>query len=190
MRVGLFFGSFNPIHVGHLIIAETVLDLAHLHQVWLVVTPHNPHKDKQSLANDYQRLDLVARATEDNPRLFPCDVEFGMPQPNYTIDTLTELMRRHPGHEFCLLMGEDNLASLPRWKRWEALVAHYDIYVYPRLGQEPATLQGHRIHRVAAPVLELSATEVRRRIQQGLSVRYMLTEPVLDEVERAGMYRL
>jgi nicotinate-nucleotide adenylyltransferase len=192
MRVGLFFGSFNPVHVGHLIIAETVVGLAGLHEVWLVVSPHNPFKEKSTLANDYDRLHLVHLATHDNPRVRPCDVEFQLPKPSYTIDTLTELAKRYPTYEFCLLMGEDNLAGVPRWKKGDVLLQHYELVVYPRLGSAPPeanALNGTRIRRVAAPVLELSATEIRRRIQAGESVRYMLTDAVREHIEASGMYR-
>jgi nicotinate-nucleotide adenylyltransferase len=189
MRIGLFFGSFNPVHLGHLIIAETTVGLAELDHVWLVVSPHNPFKEKATLANDYDRLHLVHLATHDNPTVRPCDVEFGLPKPSYTIDTLTELTKRHPTYEFSLLMGEDNLAGLPRWKKADVLLQHYEIIVYPRLHSEPATVPGARIRRVEAPVMEISATDIRRRIKAGHSVRYLLTDTVREYIEASGLYR-
>jgi nicotinate-nucleotide adenylyltransferase len=143
MKIGLFFGSFNPIHVGHLIIANYMATQTDLEKVWLVVSPHNPLKPKKTLARDHDRLHLVRLGIGDNPRLEASNVEFGLPKPSYTIDTLTFLREKYPQHEFSLIMGGDNIATLHLWKNYEQILAHYDIYVYQRPGSEPGALGAH-----------------------------------------------
>lgn len=161
MKVGLYFGTFNPVHTGHLIIANHMAENSDLDQVWLVVTPHNPHKKKSTLLDDHHRLQMVFLATEDYPKLKPSDIEFKLPQPNYTVHTLAHLQEKFPSHEFSLLMGEDNLNSLHKWKNYEVILKNHDIYVYPRLNTEtidPDIAASARIRRVDAPVIELSST--------------------------------
>ena len=133
MKIGLYFGTFNPIHVGHLIIANHMAEHSDLDQIWLVVTPHNPHKQKSTLLDDYQRLQLVHLATDDYPKIKPSDIEFKLSQPNYTVNTLAHLKDHFPQHEFSLIMGEDNLNSLHKWKNYEYILENHDIYVYPRV---------------------------------------------------------
>lgn len=190
MTVGLYFGSFNPIHVGHLILAESVRSRAKLDRVWFVVSPQNPFKDKASLAPATDRLAMVERAIEGNPGLDATNIEFSLPQPSYTIATLRALTAQHPGYRFCLLLGADSLASLPKWKEAEAILSGYELYVYPRLGTEvpPELLARPNVHWVAAPVLELSATSIRARLALGESVRYEVTQPVLDYIHYYGLY--
>ena len=133
MKIGLYFGTFNPIHIGHLIIANHMAEHSDLKQVWMVVTPHNPLKKKETLLKDSIRLELVHLATEEYPKIKPSDIEFKLPQPNYTVNTLAYLTEKYPKNEFSLIMGEDNLKSFHKWKNYEVILQNHDIYVYPRL---------------------------------------------------------
>jgi nicotinate-nucleotide adenylyltransferase len=192
MRIGLFFGSFNPIHIGHLIIANHSVAYTDLQQVWLVVSPHNPHKAKSTLARDYDRLHLVRLAIEDNQALRACDIEFGLPQPSYTIDTLAYLTEKYPQHEFSLIMGGDNLAGLDKWKNYEQILARYSIYVYTRPSVEMATpLTDHpNVHILDnVPLMNISATFVREAIKKGRSIQYIVPECVSDYIAAAGLYK-
>ncbi|MCB9080797.1 MAG: nicotinate-nucleotide adenylyltransferase [Lewinellaceae bacterium] len=190
-KIGLFFGSFNPVHVGHLIIANYMATRTDLREVWLVVSPHNPLKAKNTLAGDYDRLHLVQEAVAENPRLRASDIEFGLPRPSYTIDTLTYLKERYPEREFVLLMGGDTLPTLPKWKNYEVLLRDYEIYVYARPGIDPGPWKDQPRVRWfdEVPLLDISATYIRACIRQGESVRYMVTEPVLAYIEQSGLYR-
>lgn len=203
MQIGLFFGSFNPIHVGHLIVAEAVVASGKADQVWFVVSPHNPHKKKAKLAHEHDRLEMVRVATADNSNFRVSDVEFRMPQPNYTIYTLNKLAQKHPQHNFQLIIGEDNLLSFPRWQSYKEIIAHYGLLVYPRPGlpvlqaeavKENAPLteakqqaaaaaerlkQHSNCHILQAPLLDISATYIRKAIAGGKSIRYL----VVPEVE-------
>jgi nicotinate-nucleotide adenylyltransferase len=181
MRIGLYFGTFNPIHTGHLIIANHVAENSSLDQIWLVVTPHNPLKKKSTLLDDHHRLQMVFLATEDYPKLKPSDVEFRLPQPNYTVNTLTHLQEKFPMHEFSLIMGEDNLNSLHKWKNYQVLLQNHDIFVYPRINAEVITADianAARIHRVDAPIVEISSTFIRNSVKEGKSIRPLLPEKV------------
>jgi nicotinate-nucleotide adenylyltransferase len=192
MKVGLYFGTFNPMHIGHLIIANHIAENSDLDQVWLVVTPHNPHKKKSTLLDDHHRLQMVFLATEDYPKLKPSDIEFKLPQPNYTVHTLAHLQEKFPTHEFSLLMGEDNLNSLHKWKNYEVILQNHDIYVYPRLSTEtidPDIASSARIHRVDAPVIELSSTFIREGIKKGKNVQPMLPHKVWQYVEHNLFYK-
>jgi nicotinate-nucleotide adenylyltransferase len=190
MKVGLFFGSFNPIHTGHLIIAEHLAGQPELDQVWLVVSPHNPLKDRKSLAKDNDRLYLANQAIEDNPKLRVSDIEMKMPQPSYTIDTLTHLKEKYPKHKFSIIIGGDNLASLTKWKNYELLLANYTIYVYARPGYELGDLATHpNVRIVEAPMLSISATWIRDRIANGQSIKYLVHDDVIKEIERSGLYK-
>lgn len=188
-KTGLFFGSFNPIHIGHLILAEYFATQTELDEVWLVVTPQNPLKKKDSLLDQYLRLDLVNRAILDNPRLRASDIEFQLPKPSYTIHTLVYLEEKYPDRQFSLIMGEDNLVSLPRWKNYEELLHRFDLWVYPRVGQSPTALAGHpRVHLVQAPVIEISSTQIRENLRNGRSVRYLLPEQIHNFVIKEQLY--
>jgi nicotinate-nucleotide adenylyltransferase len=185
MKVGLYFGTFNPIHVGHLIIANHMAEYSGLDQVWLVVTPHNPLKKKSTLLEDHHRLQMVFLAVEDYPKLKPSDIEFRLPQPSYTVNTLAYLQEKFPTHEFSLIMGEDNLNSLHKWKNYEVILQNHDIYVYPRINTEtvdPQIAANARIHRVDAPVIEISSTFIRNSIKEGKNVRPLLPGKVWDYV--------
>ena len=191
-RIGLFFGTFNPIHVGHLTIANHMAEYSDLDQVWFVVTPHSPFKTKNSLLEDHQRLEMVYLATKDYMKLKPCDIEFKLPQPNYTINTLTYLLEKYPDHEFALIMGEDNLKGFHKWKNYERILQHHDIYVYPRLGKGKVDTkfdERDRIKRIDAPIMELSSTFIRNAIEEGKLVRPMLAEPVWQYLDEMNFYR-
>ena len=193
MKVGLYFGTFNPIHAGHLIIANHMAEYTGLDQVWLVVTPHNPHKKKSTLLDDHHRLQMVFLATEDYPKLKPSDIEFRLPQPNYTVHTLAHLQEKFPLHGFSLLMGEDNLNSLHKWKNYEVILQNHDIYVYPRINNpdeiHPDVATNARIHRVDAPVIEISSTFIRNSVKEGKNIRPLLPAKVWDYVEHNLFYR-
>lgn len=189
-KTGLFFGSFNPIHIGHLILAEYFATQTELDEVWLVVTPQNPLKKKDSLLDQYLRLDLVNRAIANNPRLRASDIEFQLPKPSYTIHTLIQLEEKYPDRSFSLIMGEDNLVSLPRWKNYEELMRRFEIWVYPRVGQTQTDLAGHHnIHLVQAPVIEISSTQIRENLRIGKSVRYLLPEQIHDYIVKEQLYQ-
>lgn len=188
-RIGLMFGSFNPIHVGHLIVADTVLVKAELDEVWLVVSPQSPFKTKQSLLNEHSRLLLAQLATEDDPHIRPSDVEFRLPRPSYTVDTLAHLSAQYPQHDFALILGQDNLTHFHKWKNHEEILAHYRLLVYPRPGAQPISLQNPSIQLVNAPVMEISASEIRRRIAETGQARYFLPKAVHEEIQKAGWYR-
>ena len=169
MKIGLYFGTFNPIHIGHLIIANHMAEYSDLDQIWMVVTPHNPLKKKSTLLDDYHRLQMVHLATEDFPKIKPSDIEFKLLQPNYTVNTLAHLQEKHPNYEFSLIMGEDNLKSFHKWKNYEVILAHHEIYVYPRLSSEEdlLKLKNHpKIYFVVAPIVEISSTFIRDNIKK------------------------
>jgi len=192
MKIGLFFGTFNPIHVGHLTIANHLVEFTDLDQVWFVVTPHSPFKKKNSLLDDHQRLEMVYRAVKDYPKLRQSDIEFNLPQPNYTINTLTHLEEKYPEHSFALIMGEDNLKSFHKWKNYQVILELHDIYVYPRMsgGQMETEFEDHpKIHHVDAPIMELSSTFIRKSIKEGKNVRPMLPENVWEYLDEMNFYK-
>lgn len=192
MKIGLYFGTFNPIHVGHMIIANHMAEHSDLEQIWMVVTPHNPHKQKNTLLDDYQRLHLVRLATEEYPKIKPSDIEFKLPQPNYTVNTLAHLMEKYPQHEFSLIMGEDNLKSLHKWKNYEYILQHHDIYIYPRVSEEAEnpTLKSHpKVHWIDAPIVEISSTFIRDCIKNKKNIRPLLPLPVWEYVDHNNFYR-
>ncbi|WP_257659225.1 nicotinate (nicotinamide) nucleotide adenylyltransferase [Parapedobacter lycopersici] len=187
--VGLFFGSFNPIHTGHLIIATYMAHYTDLDEVWLVVSPHNPLKRKDTLINMYDRLEMVNLALEQAEKIKSSTVEFSLPQPSYTIDTLTHLNEKHPEKTFVLIMGSDNLASIKKWKNYEVLLRDYRIYVYPRPGFSIAEWEGHPAIRITdTPLMEFSSTFIRNAVKAGKSVRYFVPDGVLRFIENKGLY--
>ncbi|AYA38421.1 nicotinate-nucleotide adenylyltransferase [Hymenobacter oligotrophus] len=187
-RVGLLFGSFNPIHTGHLILANYMATQTDLDAVWLVVSPQSPFKVGEELLPEQERLALVNLAIASNPQLQASDVEFGMQRPSYTIDTLDELRARHPDTQFVLLMGGDNLPGLPRWKAAERLLAEVDIYVYPRPGADLPTELPANVRVVQAPLLDISATFIRSTVRAGKSIRYLVPDAVLQRIAEAGYW--
>jgi len=191
MKIGLYFGTFNPIHVGHLIIANHLAEFTNLEQIWLVVTPHNPHKAKNTLLDDYKRLEMVFLSTENYPKLKPSDIEFKLPQPNYTVNTLAYLQEKFPQHEFSLIMGEDNLNSLHKWKNYEVILENHDIYVYPRLGSasENNFKTQSKVHFVDAPVVEISSTFIRESVKNGKNVRALLPAEAWKFIDENNIYK-
>lgn len=190
MKVGLYFGSFNPIHHGHLLIASFVLNHTDLQQVWFVVSPQNPLKPAASLLNEYHRLYLVQLAVEGEKNLKASDIEFKLPKPSYTIDTLTYLQEKYPNHEFSVIMGSDSFQNLSKWKNADWLIKHYPTYVYTRPGFEnlPVYPGAAGVHELKAPLLPISSTDVRKNIKAGKSIRYLVPENVRAEIERNGYY--
>ncbi|AZB21003.1 nicotinate-nucleotide adenylyltransferase [Kaistella haifensis] len=192
-KVGLFFGSFNPIHIGHLILANYILENSDMAELWFVVSPQNPFKDKKALLSDHNRLDMVQLAVKNYPKMRVSNVEFSLPKPSYTIDTLTYLKEKYPDHSFALIMGEDNLKGLPKWKNSDKLIENYQIIVYPRLfageKQENEYLKHENISMVNAPIIELSATEIRNMIKNGKNVRPMLPPEVFEYLDGSNFYK-
>ncbi|MCQ2265111.1 MAG: nicotinate-nucleotide adenylyltransferase [Bacteroidales bacterium] len=189
-KIGLFFGSFNPIHVGHLIIAEYIVEHSDLKELWFVVSPCNPLKKKQSLLGERQRLYMVNLAIEDDMRFRASDIEFKLPQPSYTVHTLTYLAEKYPDKEFCLIMGEDNLDCIEKWYNYQFILDNYQIYVYPRDNYKTEKKRIlPNITYVNAPKMEISATMIREGIKEKKSVRYLMPEKVAKYVEEMGFYR-
>jgi nicotinate-nucleotide adenylyltransferase len=189
MKIGLFFGSFNPIHIGHLIIANTMATATDLDQVWLVVSPQNPFKKNLSLLHEFDRFDMVEKAIADNARLKAIDIEFHLPKPSYTIDTLIRLLEKFPQHEFRLIIGEDNLAQFPNWKNHEQILEYVGLYVYPRPDSRPHAFTKHpRVTFVKAPLLDISATYIRQLLREGRSIRYLVPEGVEEMILRKKFF--
>jgi len=182
MRIGLYFGSFNPVHVGHLIIANFMAYNTDLDQVWMVLSPQNPLKPSGAMLNEYDRLHLLELAVEGEPRLRASAVEFSLPRPSYTVDTLTYLREKHPQHEFAVVMGSDSLENLPKWKNYAVLLKEYRIFVYRRPGHEPVEYPGAQITVCDAPLLDISASRIRKMIRQQRSVRYLVPEHVYEDI--------
>ena len=192
MKIGLYFGTFNPIHIGHLIIANHIAEHSDLAQVWMVVTPHNPHKQKHSLLDDYHRLEMVHLAVQNFPKLKASDIEFKLPQPNYTVNTLAYLKEKFPQHVFSLVMGEDNIKSLHKWKNYEILLQDHEIYVYPRITEtnEESHFKGpNKIHHIAAPIVEISSTFIRENIKNSKNVMPLLPEKVWQYINHNLFYK-
>lgn len=189
MRIGLFFGSFNPIHVGHLIIANTIANSDLVDKVWFVVTPQNPFKQQSGLAHEFDRYDMVRKAIFDNEKLEVSDVEFSLEKPSYTVDTLTHLSEKYKEINFSLIMGEDNLKTIHKWKKGDVILKYYPIIVYPRPGVEPQVQLQGTIHRVEAPQLQISASYIRRCIKNGTSIKYLVHPEVRDFIHSKGLYQ-
>lgn len=192
-KIGLFFGSFNPIHIGHLILANYILENSDMNELWFVVSPQNPFKEKKTLLKDNNRLEMVELAIKNYPSMRASNVEFGLPTPSYTIDTLTYLKEKYPNYSFSLIMGEDNLNSLHKWKNADLLIENHHIIVYPRIdtnqAKETSNIQHDNISLIHAPIIELSATEIRNMIKDGKNVRPMLPPEVFDYLDGSNFYR-
>jgi len=189
MKIGLFFGSFNPIHVGHLIIANLMVEGSDLKKVWFVVSPQNPLKPAKGLLHEFDRYDMVRAAVYDNYKLEVSDVEFHLEKPSYTIHTLVHLQEKHPDKEFKVIMGEDNLTNFTRWKNYRQILDHYGLYVYPRPGTQLSELRSHpHVTVVEAPLLDISATFIRERIRKGQSIRYLVPDTVEEMIRAKGFY--
>jgi len=195
-RIGLYFGTFNPVHIGHLIIANHLVENTPLDEVWFVVSPHNPHKKKASLLEDYHRLNLVKEAIEDNDKLRASDIEFKLPQPSYTATTLAYLQEKYPKKDFTLIMGEDNLRSLHKWSNFETIVENHKIIVYPRhqtIQEQELVKPTVNTDQIAVlkdvPFMDISASFIRKSIKEGKSVKYLLTAPVLKYIDEMNFYK-
>mgnify|MGYP000865216193 CR=1 FL=1 len=190
-RVGLFFGSFNPIHTGHLIIAEHMATRTELEQVWVVVSPHNPLKQRATLANDFDRLHMVQLAIEDNPRLKASNIEFSLPKPSYTIDTMVYLHEKYPQHQFSLIMGSDNLVTIHKWKNFELLLQRYTLHIYKRENHTdiPPLPAGADIRIYDVPMIDISSTYIRQCLASGQSIRYLVPESVYQFLDGSRMYK-
>lgn len=191
MKIGLFFGSFNPIHIGHLVIADVMADQTDLEQVWFVVSPLNPFKSSSSLLHEFDRLKMVELAIEDNYKFKASDVEFNMPRPSYTADTLAYLSDKHPQHEFKLIIGEDNLVHFHKWKNHEAVLENFGLYVYPRpqVDKKKIKVEHENIHYIDSPMLDISATFIRNSIRNEHSVQYLLPPAVVDYIRFKKFYQ-
>ncbi|QBQ39645.1 nicotinate-nucleotide adenylyltransferase [Sphingobacterium psychroaquaticum] len=189
-KVGLFFGSFNPIHIGHLIIANYMANYTTLDEVWFVVSPQNPFKEKKSLGNMYDRLEMVNLAIHESESLRSSNIEFSLPQPSYTIDTLIHLAEKYPNKSFSLIMGEDNLAGLPKWKNYEVILRDYPIYVYPRPGYDGGVLKEHpSITMTETPLMELSSTFIRQSVKEGKNIHFFTPDKVIEFIDKKGLYQ-
>ena len=187
---GLYFGSFNPIHNGHLMLANYLVENSGLDALWFVISPQNPFKTKESLLPDYQRLELVNRAIEGYKKFSACDIEFSMPKPSYTIDTLTYLKEKYPKRDFALIMGTDNLERLDRWKNYEQIINYHKIIVFPRNGCEGGALRSHpNVQIVDTPIIEVSSTFIRESIRAGKDVRFFMPERVFEYVDEMNFWR-
>lgn len=191
-NIGLYFGTFNPIHIGHLIIANHLVENSDLDEIWMVVTPHNPFKKKSSLLDNHHRLEMVYLATEGYEKIQPSDIEFKLPQPNYTINTLAHISEKHPNYKFSLIMGEDNLKSLHKWKNYEFILEDYNIYVYPRVSNgvvENQFKDHEKIHRVEAPIVQISSTMIRNAINEEKNCKPLLSDKVWKYIDEMNFYK-
>jgi len=190
LKVGLFFGSFNPIHIGHLIIANILYEYTSLNEVWFIISPQNPHKrNSKSLIHEFDRIDMVELAIEDQPHFKAVDIEFNMPKPNFTIDTMMYLKDRYKDYEFILIIGEDNLASFSRWKNYKIILENFGLMVYPRPNVQESEIKNHpNVKMVNAPLIDVSASFVRKCIRDNKSVKYLVTDKVYQFIRDRKLY--
>jgi len=191
LKIGLYFGTYNPIHIGHLAIANYMVEFSDINQLWFVVSPQNPHKEKKNLLDDYQRLEMVHRAVEGDDRLRASNIEFNLPKPSYTVDTLAYLKEQHPNFDFVILMGSDNLESLHKWKNYETILQNYEIIVYPRPGFDRSKIENHINITIAedAPLMEISASFIRKAIRDGKDVRHFVPAGTWKYLEEMNFYK-
>ena len=188
MKIGLFFGSFNPVHNGHLIIANHILNETDLDKIWLVVSPQNPFKKSDSLLNTYDRLHLVTRAVENDNRLKASDIEVHLPKPSYTSATLTYLKEKYPLYEFSIIIGSDSFQNLSKWKNYEVIIHNYELIIYKRPGFEISNSLGAKVSIMSAPLLEISATYIRELVKKNKSIKYLVPESIEQEVQNNRFY--
>lgn len=189
MNIGLFFGSFNPIHQGHLILANYMLEYSDLERIWFVISPHNPHKEKNSLLAEHHRYAMVELAIADHPKMKASSIEFKLPQPSYTVHTLAYLKEKYPDHQFSLLLGADNLENFHKWKNYEEILANHRLYVYPRAGHSGGKLAAHgQVTSVNAPEMELSSTMIRAGIQAKKDLRFFMPPAVWEYLQEMHFY--
>ena len=189
-KIGLYFGTFNPVHIGHLVIANHMANYTDLDEVWFVVSPHNPFKSKNNLLDDYARLELVHRAVKDYDKLRVSDIEFGLTQPSFTINTLVHLGEKYPCKKFSLIMGGDNLNAFHKWKNFEMILENHELYVYPRLATPKGKLDQHeKVNLVGAPIMQISSSFIRKAIKEKKDVRAMLPSNVWEYIDEMNYYR-
>lgn len=189
-NIGLYFGSFNPIHIGHLILASYILQNSDLDKIWFVVSAQNPLKKQKTLADNNTRFHLVQLAVENNDNFYACNIEFSLYTPSYTINTLKHLKEKYPNKIFSIIMGQDNLCTFDKWKSYKEILSKYNIYVYPRENCKPSKFEKNKnVYFVDAPLINISATYIRNQISKGQSVQYLVPEAVQDEIERSSLYR-
>ena len=189
MNIGLYFGSFNPIHIGHLIIANHVLNETSINKIWFIVSPQNPFKESKTLLNEFDRLHLVRLATQDDNRIKCSDIEFNLPKPSYTSNTLTFLSEKYPEHQFSLIMGSDSYQNLDKWKNYETIINNYPVYVYKREGHEIKKSFDKEAVILNAPIIQISASQIREYIKSAKSIRYLVPEIVREEIESRKFYK-
>ena len=190
LTVGLFFGTFNPMHIGHLAIANYMVEYSCINQLWFVVSPQNPFKKKSSLLDDYQRLEMVHRAVDSDFRFRVSDIEFYLPKPSYTIDTLTYLKEKYPKYQFKILMGSDNIEELNKWKNYKQILDNYGIMVYPRPGFDMSKIELHpNISVTNAPMMDISSSFIRNAIHEGKDVRHYMPPKTWEYIDEMGFYR-
>lgn len=190
MKIGLYFGTFNPIHNGHLAIANIMANDTDLDKVWLIVSPQNPFKSNDTLLPEYDRFEMVRLSIYDDYNLDASDIEFKLPKPSYTVDTLAYIREKYPDHQFSLIIGEDNLSHFHKWKNYEQILNHHDLLVYPRNNAKETELKDHpKVHMVPAPLLDISATYIRNAIKEGRSVKYLIPNEVIEYIDSKGLYQ-
>ncbi|MBK5208640.1 MAG: nicotinate-nucleotide adenylyltransferase [Flavobacteriaceae bacterium] len=192
MKIGLFFGTFNPIHIGHMIIANYMVEFSDLEQVWFVVTPRSPLKQKATLLSNHHRLAMANIAVENYSKLKTSDIEFNLSQPNYTINTLIHIEEKFPNNQFCLLLGEDNLKGFQKWKNYETILKNYELYIYPRISEEkiiPEFINHPKIHRINAPIVQISSTFIRKAIKDKKDISTMLPFHVWEYIDEMNFYK-
>jgi nicotinate-nucleotide adenylyltransferase len=189
LKIGLFFGSFNPVHIGHLVLANYMLEFTELERIWFIISPHNPLKEKKTLLKDNHRLEMVRLAIGEHTKMKASNIEFKLPQPSYTVNTLAHITEKYPTHEFALIMGSDNLASFHKWKNYEYILQHHKIYVYPRPEQDGGALKTHpSVHLTDASLLEISSSFLREAIRNKKDVRYYFADAVWKYLKEMHFY--
>ena len=189
MNIGLYFGSFNPIHIGHLIIANHVLNETSINKIWFIISPQNPFKESKTLLNEFDRLHLVRLATQDDNRIKCSDIEFNLPKPSYTSNTLAFLSEKYPEHQFSIIMGSDSYQNLDKWKNYETIINNYPVYVYKREGHEIKKTFDKEAVILNAPIIQISASQIREHIRSAKSIRYLVPEIVREEIESRKFYK-